>query len=116
MFCQMVCQVSPFSSSQQLTIAEPGYYEDGNFGIRIENMIMAHETSTTHKFGDKPWLGFEHVTMVPMCRKLIDPSLLTADEKQWLNDYHREVWEKTSGFFKNDERTTRWLKRETAPL
>ena len=104
------------SSSQQLTIAEPGYYEDGNFGIRIENMIMAHETSTNHKFGDKPWLGFEHVTMVPMCQKLIDPSLLTADEKQWLNDYHREVWEKTSGFFKNDERTTRWLKRETAPV
>jgi Xaa-Pro aminopeptidase len=104
------------SSSQQLTITEPGYYEDGNFGIRIENIIMAHETSTNHKFGDKPWLGFEHVTMVPMCQKLIDPSLLTADEKQWLNDYHREVWEKTSGFFKNDERTTRWLKCETAPV
>ena len=79
-------------------------------------MIMAHEISTNHKFGDKPWLGFEHVTMVPMCRKLIDHSLLTADEKQWLNDYHSEVWGKTSGFFKNDERTTTWLKRETAAV
>ena len=101
----------------QLTACkEPGYYEDGNFGIRIENMIMAHETTTNHKFGDKPWLGFEHVTMVPMCRKLVDASMLTADEKQWLNDYHKEVWDKTSGFFTDDERTTNWLKRETAPV
>lgn len=95
---------------------EPGYYEDGNFGIRIENMIMAREAKTTHKFGDKPWIGFEHVTMVPMCRKLVDPALLDPEEKNWLNDYHKEVWEKTNGFFKNDERTTKWLKRETAPL
>ncbi|KIW75399.1 hypothetical protein Z517_10140 [Fonsecaea pedrosoi CBS 271.37] len=95
---------------------EPGYYEDGNFGIRIENMMMAREAKTNHKFGDKPWIGFEHVTLVPMCRKLIDPSLLDSEEKVWLNEYHQEVWEKTSGFFEKDERTTRWLKRETAPL
>ncbi|KAH0847014.1 hypothetical protein AYO21_02289 [Fonsecaea monophora] len=95
---------------------EPGYYEDGNFGIRIENMMMAREAKTNHKFGDKPWIGFEHVTLVPMCRKLIDPSLLDSEEKLWLNEYHQEVWEKTSGFFEKDERTTRWLKRETAPL
>jgi Xaa-Pro aminopeptidase len=79
-------------------------------------MIMAHETATNHKFGDKAWLGFEHVTMVPMCRKLIDSSMLTADEKQWLNDYHKEVWAKTSGFFTDDERTTKWLQRETAAV
>jgi Xaa-Pro aminopeptidase len=95
---------------------EPGYYEDGNFGIRIENMIAAREATTNHKFGDKPWISFEHVTMVPMCRKLIDPSLLDPEERTWLNEYHQEVWDKTSGFFKNDERTTKWLKRETAPL
>ncbi|KIX10556.1 uncharacterized protein Z518_01640 [Rhinocladiella mackenziei CBS 650.93] len=95
---------------------EPGYYEDGNFGIRIENVIMAREAKTTHKFGDKPWIGFEHVTMVPMCRKLIDPSMLDPKERDWLNAYHKEVWEKTSGFFTKDERTTRWLKRETAPI
>ena len=95
---------------------EPGYYEDGNFGIRIENMIMAREAKTNHKFGDKPWIGFEHVTMVPMCRKLIDPKLLDPEEVDWLNDYHKEIWEKTSGFFTNDERTTKWLKRETVPI
>ena len=95
---------------------EPGYYEDGNFGIRIENMIMARPAETNHKFGDKPWIGFECVTMVPMCRKLMDVSILTPEEKQWLDDYHKKVWEKTSDFFKNDERTTKWLKRETAPI
>ncbi|KAK5091789.1 hypothetical protein LTR70_006319 [Exophiala xenobiotica] len=84
---------------------EPGYYEDGNFGIRIENMIMAKEAETNHKFGDKPWLAFEHVTMVPMCRKLIDASILGPEEKQWLNEYHQE-----------DDLTLTWLKRETATL
>jgi Xaa-Pro aminopeptidase len=95
---------------------EPGYYEDGKFGIRIENMIMAREATTTHKFGDKPWIGFEHVTMVPMCRKLIDATLLDPEEKEWLNNYHAEIWDKTAGYFKHDERTSKWLKRETAPL
>ncbi|KAL8812105.1 MAG: hypothetical protein Q9200_001277 [Gallowayella weberi] len=95
---------------------EPGYYEDGNFGIRIENMIMAREAKTNHKFGDKPWLGFEHVTMVPMCRKLIDGKMLTPEERAWLNDYHQEVYEKTKGFFEGDQRTLRWLERETRSM
>jgi Xaa-Pro aminopeptidase len=76
---------------------------------------MVKEVHTTHKFGDKPFLGFEHVTMVPMCRKLIDPSLLTIEEKQWLNDYHEEVFAKTKNFFEKDELTMAWLKRETQP-
>ena len=96
---------------------EPGYYEDGNFGIRIENVIMCRETKTSHRFGDKPYLGFEHVTMVPMCRNLIDRSQLTTVEKKWLDLYHREVWDKTKGFFEGkDERSLKWLKRETAPI
>ncbi|KAF2764360.1 putative Xaa-pro aminopeptidase P [Teratosphaeria nubilosa] len=96
---------------------EPGYYEDGNFGIRIENVIMVKEAKTRHKFGEKPYLGFEHVTMVPMCRRLADVGLLTEREVEWVNAYHREVWEKTKGYFedKGDERTLEWLRRETAP-
>ncbi|KAL8874201.1 MAG: hypothetical protein Q9174_000429 [Haloplaca sp. 1 TL-2023] len=95
---------------------EPGYYEDGNFGIRIENMIMAKEAKTNHKFGDKPWLSFEHVTIVPMCRNMIDGKMLTPEERTWLNDYHQEVYEKTKPFFKDDERTLKWLERETRPI
>ncbi|EKG15991.1 Creatinase [Macrophomina phaseolina MS6] len=94
---------------------EPGYYEDGNFGIRIENIIMVKEVDTPHKFGDKPYLGFEHVTLVPMCRKLIDETLLTPAEKTWLNDYHAEVREKTAPYFTNDAVTLKWLERETQP-
>ena len=79
-------------------------------------MIMAREARTNHQFGDKPYLNFEHVTMVPMCRKLIDEQLLTPVEKQWLNSYHAEILEKTKHFFQNDGRSTEWLKRETQPI
>ncbi|KAI5259573.1 hypothetical protein E4T42_00099 [Aureobasidium subglaciale] len=74
---------------------EPGYYEDGAFGVRIENMFMVTEKKTTHQFGDKPYLGFEHVTMTPMCKKLTDESLLSSAEKDWLNDYHAKVRNRT---------------------
>ncbi|KAL1958992.1 hypothetical protein VTO42DRAFT_3233 [Malbranchea cinnamomea] len=105
----------PLAAGQVIS-DEPGYYEDGNFGIRIENVVIVKEVETPYKFGSRPYLGFEHVTMTPLCRKLIEPSLLTAQEKQWVNDYHAEVWEKTSGYFENDELTRNWLKRETAPI
>lgn len=95
---------------------EPGYYEDGSFGIRIENVIMVREVKTTHRFGDKPYYGFEHVTMVPMCKRLTDPSLLTLVEKDWLNKYHEEVYEKTKDFFKPESSIMKWLQRETAPM
>lgn len=94
---------------------EPGYYEDGNFGIRIENVIMVKGVKTKYNFGDKPYFGFEHVTMVPMCRKLIDVEMLSEKERQWLNDYHREVLEKTGPFFKDKEVSRKWLERECAP-
>jgi Xaa-Pro aminopeptidase len=94
---------------------EPGYYEDNNFGIRIENVIMVREVALSHAFGDKPWLGFEHATMVPLCRKLIDTALLTDGEIKYINDYHAEVLEKTTRYFEGDELTMDWLKRETGP-
>lgn len=95
---------------------EPGYYEDGAFGIRIENIIMVKEVETKHQFGEKPYLGFEHVTMVPYCRKLIDKSLLTNTEKEWLNAYHKEIREKTKGFLEGDEVALKWLERETTAI
>ncbi|KAL1302286.1 hypothetical protein AAFC00_002704 [Neodothiora populina] len=96
---------------------EPGYYEDGGFGIRIENIVMVREVKTKFQFGDKPYLGFEHVTMTPMCKKLTDVSLLSETEKKWLNDYHKEVFEKTEGYFRGgDEKTLKWLERECAAI
>lgn len=99
-----------------VTSIEPGYYEDGTFGIRIENVAVVREVKTKYQFGDKPYLGFEHVTMTPYCRKLIDTTLLTETEKEWLNGHHREILEKTKGLLKGDELAMAWLKRETQPF
>src|SRR5690625_5270517 len=63
------------------------------------DVIVAQEVKTNHRFGEKPFLGFRAVTMTPLCRKLIEPSLLTASETKWINDYHTEIWEKTSSYF-----------------
>ena len=92
---------------------EPGFYEDGSFGIRIENIAMVKEVQTKHSFGDKPYLGFEHVTMVPFCRNLIDVNLLTAQEKAWLNQYNADILKKTRHLFDKDALTAAWLDRET---
>ncbi|EWZ38335.1 xaa-Pro aminopeptidase [Fusarium oxysporum Fo47] len=92
---------------------EPGYYEDGKYGIRIENMVLVKEVKAKHSFGDKPFLGFEYVTLVPYCRNLIDTTLLTSEEKEWLNTYNAKVLEKTQEYFEGDNVTLAWLKRET---
>ncbi len=95
---------------------EPGYYEDGSFGIRIENIAMVKEVKTKCSFGDKPYLGFEHVTMVPYCRNLLDVSLLTQAEKEWLNEYHALILSKTRDLVKDDPVALAWLERETQPV
>ncbi len=76
-------------------------------------MAIVREVKTTHTFGDKPYLGFEHVTMVPFCRKLIYTELLTKNEKDWLNAYSADILDKTQDFFKDDELSLAWLKNET---
>lgn len=77
---------------------------------------MVKEVETTHKFGEKPYLGFEHVTMVPFCRKLIDETLLTRLEKNWLNGYHAEIHAKTHKYFEPGSHALKWLERETTPI
>ena len=99
-----------------VTSIEPGYYEDGSYGIRIENVALVKEAQTTHKFGDKAFLGFEHVTMVPYCRRLIDPALLTEREKKWLNAYNDVILANTKAYFEKDALTAAWLERETQPF
>ncbi|KAF8453789.1 putative Xaa-Pro aminopeptidase P [Terfezia claveryi] len=95
---------------------EPGYYEDGAFGIRIENVVAVKETETKHKFDDRPYFAFENLTMVPMCKKLTDIGRLTTDEKQWLNAYHKDVYDKTKVFLEKNPQAMEWLERETAEI
>lgn len=80
------------------------------------DIVMAREVKTAHNFGDKQWLGFEHVTMTPIGRNLIEPSLLSDAELKWVNDYHAEIWAKTEHFFQGDDLTRSWLERETQPI
>ncbi|KAL9709797.1 hypothetical protein Ac2012v2_006851 [Leucoagaricus gongylophorus] len=95
---------------------EPGYYEDGKYGIRLENVVLVREAKTRYNFGDKGYLGFEHVTMSPIHKKLIDLRLLNVEEKKWVDDYHAEVWEKVSPLLQHDQRALNWLRRETTAL
>lgn len=95
---------------------EPGYYADGEYGIRIENVVVVREAQTPNNFGDKGFLGFEHVTLVPMGRNLIDVSLLSVEERLWVDAYHKEILEKVSPLLEGDARARAWLERECAPL
>jgi Xaa-Pro aminopeptidase len=69
---------------------EPGYYKAGNFGIRTENLLLIHEPQAIAG-GERPMMGFETLTLVPIDNRLIEPSLLTEEEIRWLNDYHARV-------------------------
>ncbi|KAK4525860.1 hypothetical protein GAYE_SCF17G3769 [Galdieria yellowstonensis] len=98
-----------------LVTDEPGYYEDGAFGIRIENVLLVKKVETPNQFGGKPYYGFEHITFVPMESRLMDLSLLTDEEVTWINSYHEECWNKVSPLLK-EEMAVQWLKERTHPL
>ncbi|KIJ15105.1 hypothetical protein PAXINDRAFT_169294 [Paxillus involutus ATCC 200175] len=89
---------------------EPGYYADGRWGIRIENVVIVCEVETPNNFGNG-YLGFERVTMCPIQTSLIDYAILTAEEKKWLNDYHAEVARKV-GPLLQDECALAWLVKQ----
>lgn len=69
---------------------EPGYYKAGEYGIRIENLQYVTPAAEIEG-GEIPMLGFECLTYAPLCRQLIDVSLLTREERRWVNAYHRLV-------------------------
>ena len=69
---------------------EPGYYKEGEYGIRIESLVVVIETGNVLSDGRKI-LGFETITMVPLDEKLIEWDLLTKDETRWVRDYQDQV-------------------------
>lgn len=93
---------------------EPGYYKEGDYGIRIETMMFIKESGLT--FEGKAFLEFETVTKVPFCKRLIDVNLLTDDEISWINKYHASIWEDFHISFDKNSFVYKWLKRETDPL
>ncbi len=71
---------------------EPGYYKTGEFGIRIENLVVVHEGEKPAG-AERPLYEFETITLAPIDLRLVDPSLMTDDEIAWLNSYHARVRE-----------------------
>ncbi|OUS05082.1 X-Pro aminopeptidase [Rhodobacterales bacterium 52_120_T64] len=92
---------------------EPGHYKAGSYGIRIENLLVVTPASIPEG-GDREMLGFETLTYVPIDRDLIQVDLLTIDERNWLNAYHAEVFEKVGELVSAD--TLVWLKSACAPI
>ncbi|AOL93560.1 aminopeptidase P family protein [Porphyrobacter sp. LM 6] len=91
---------------------EPGYYKQGHYGIRIENLVLVEERQIEGQEGR--YLGFETLTFVPLDRKLIEKSLLTAEEIAWVDAYHAQVRALLRPRLSGDDLA--WVERETAPL
>jgi Xaa-Pro aminopeptidase len=90
---------------------EPGLYRNERYGIRIENLVLVREGVRT-EFGE--FYRFETVTLCPIDRSLIDISLLTHAEKEWIDTYHRRVRDRLLGSLTQHERD--WLEKACAPL
>ncbi len=92
---------------------EPGFYKRGEFGIRIENLLLIKEAAEIDG-GERPMLSFETLTLAPIDRTLIDIKLLTSDELQWLDGYHARVLKEVGGFM--DGAALEWMRTSCATL
>ena len=86
---------------------EPGFYKKGEYGIRIENLVIAKKKSHSQ-------LEFEVISWAPIDVELIENSLLTFEEKEWVNWYHQEVYNKLAGQLDRKEKS--WLNKVTRPI
>ncbi|HEY2444950.1 MAG TPA: aminopeptidase P family protein [Rhizomicrobium sp.] len=92
---------------------EPGYYKADEYGIRIENLIVVGEPEKIEG-GERGMMRFETITLAPIDLELVEPSLLTDDERDWLNAYHTRVRETLSPVV--DSETRAWLARATRAI
>ncbi|MFO1189152.1 MAG: aminopeptidase P family protein [Alphaproteobacteria bacterium] len=91
---------------------EPGYYKAGAYGIRIENLVVVREGAAGE--GGRAMLEFETLTLAPIERALIEPTLLSAAERAWLDAYHARVRAEIGPLV--DAETAAWLDAATAPI
>ncbi|MCO6487637.1 MAG: aminopeptidase P family protein [Phaeodactylibacter sp.] len=94
---------TPFQPGM-LTSNEPGYYKAGAYGIRIENLELCVEQETP---GDNRFFAFEPLTLFPIDLQLAELQILTPEEKEWLNDYHRKVLKELTPLLNDEEHD--WL-------
>jgi Xaa-Pro aminopeptidase len=91
---------------------EPGYYKPGEFGIRIENLVLVERREIPAMEGE--WLGFETLTLVPIDKTLVDRDMLTEAEVDWWNDYHARVLEVLAPQLSGEDLA--WLEEACSPL
>jgi Xaa-Pro aminopeptidase len=91
---------------------EPGYYKPDHYGIRIENLVLVEERNLPG--ADMPMLGFETLTFAPIDKALIDPTMLSPAECDWLNTYHADVWRIIGPQLDGDAKA--WAENACAPL
>lgn len=92
---------------------EPGYYKTGEYGIRIENLVMVQNEAAPDG-AERELLSFETLTFAPIDKNVIEKTYLTSEEVAWLNGYHKDVWEKVSPYLEGDVKD--WLSDATSPL
>jgi Xaa-Pro aminopeptidase len=99
------------------TSNEPGYYEEGNFGIRIENVCITVRKDTPHNFSGREFCAFETVTVVPIQTSLVDTNLMTQSELLWLNSYNQRVNEVLTPLMElYFPEAVAYLHKQTAPI
>jgi Xaa-Pro aminopeptidase len=92
---------------------EPGYYREGAYGIRIENLLLVNEAAVPPG-GERAMLSFETLTLAPVDRRLVEAAMLTPEELAWLNAYHARVAATLAGELGEEDRA--WLARATAAI
>lgn len=92
---------------------EPGYYKEGAYGIRLENLIVVEEARAVER-GEIDTHGFETLTLAPFDRRLIEAGMLDDWERRWLDAYHARVLDALSPYLDTIER--QWLAQAAAPL
>jgi Xaa-Pro aminopeptidase len=93
---------------------EPGYYKDGEFGIRIENVIMVQKHPNP-EMAEK-FYYFENLTYAPYNRDLIDTNLLSPDVRNFIDSFHKSCFEKLAPYLQDDKRALDYVTRQCAPL
>ncbi|SON56432.1 Xaa-Pro dipeptidase [Hartmannibacter diazotrophicus] len=94
---------------------EPGYYKDGAYGIRIENLVIVTAEEPIEG-GERPMMGFETLTFAPIDKRLVDVSLMDEGEISWFDRYHAEVREKLMPLVSEEDGVRGWLLAATEPL
>jgi len=112
--------ISPRGTTQALKAGmicsnEPGYYKTGEYGIRIENLVVVREAGEIPG-GEKKMLGFETITMAPIDLNAVEPAMLTEAERAWLNAYHETVRTALSPGLADDAETRAWLDQVTRAI